>query len=180
MYTNTHTTGYSLVEVLIAIAVLLLSVVGPLTIASKSLQSSFVARDQITATYLAQEGIELVTAYRNNSVIDAISTNNFANRWDWVDASNLSACFNGAGCNLDSTVAHSNWSNASLSESCGSANACQATVDGERSKFTRVINLTRTGADDRVYVAVEVRWTTASGANQAVSLETELYDIYDI
>jgi len=64
--------GFTLVETLIAISVLLLSVAGPLTIASRGLISASFARDQVTAFYLTQEATETIRNKRdNNSLSDS-------------------------------------------------------------------------------------------------------------
>lgn len=52
--------GLTIVESLVAISILVVSVLGPLVIVSQAFKISFFARDQITALYLAQEGIEFV------------------------------------------------------------------------------------------------------------------------
>ncbi len=57
---NKKNQGLTLVEVLVSIFILLMSTVMPMVIYSKSIKNSIYASDQITATYLAQEGIELV------------------------------------------------------------------------------------------------------------------------
>lgn len=57
--------GFTLIETLVAITVLLLSVSAPLSIAAKALFSAYYARDQITAYYLADEAIEYVKNARD-------------------------------------------------------------------------------------------------------------------
>ena len=52
--------GFTLIETLVGITILLVAVVGPLTIAYQGVSLSLIARDQITASFLAQEGIEFV------------------------------------------------------------------------------------------------------------------------
>ena len=70
--------GFTLIETMVAITVLMTAIVGPMEIASKALFSSYYARDQITAYYLAQEGIEIVRAKRDSYVL-ANPTNYVAN-----------------------------------------------------------------------------------------------------
>ena len=61
--------GFTLIETLVAISILLLSVSAPLTIASKGLASSFYAREQITAFYLAQDAVEYIRNTRDNNFL---------------------------------------------------------------------------------------------------------------
>lgn len=71
MYVNTMITtptkkgGFTLIETLVAITILLIALAGPLTIAAKGLSTAYYARDQITAFYLAQEGIEYLRNIRD-------------------------------------------------------------------------------------------------------------------
>lgn len=64
-------TGFTLVETLIAIAILTIAVAGPLYIADRAVVSAEIARDRLTASYLAQEGIEYVRAMRDNEFLAA-------------------------------------------------------------------------------------------------------------
>ena len=59
--------GYTLIEALVAITIIVFSTVGPLTLAAKSLAESQYVRDQITAFYLAQEGLEVIHHIRDAS-----------------------------------------------------------------------------------------------------------------
>ncbi|MCK5590383.1 MAG: type II secretion system protein [Candidatus Pacebacteria bacterium] len=52
--------GFTLVETLVGISILLVAIAGPLTIAYQGVSLSLNARDQIVASLLAQEGIEFV------------------------------------------------------------------------------------------------------------------------
>ena len=58
--------GYTLIEALVAITIIVFATTGPLELAGKSLGQSYYARDQIAAFYLAQEGIEMVRAMRDS------------------------------------------------------------------------------------------------------------------
>lgn len=63
--------GFTLVETMIAVTILTLSVVGPLFTASRAIVAAQGARDQLTASYLAQEGIEYVRLMRDNEYLAA-------------------------------------------------------------------------------------------------------------
>lgn len=173
-------TGYSLVEVLIAISVLLLSLAGPLTIASKSLQTSFNARDQVVATYLAQEGLEGVVAAKQDSTIAAIRSGNFSDMWNWTNSGALvdNGCFGSNGCNFD--MADTSVSDfKSTVEECDTSTSCQVTMDGKT--YTRVITLDNIGGNgDTVEATITVTWENASfsGSNREVVISTLLFDVY--
>jgi len=66
MNKGTTTLGFTLVETLVAVTILTLAVVGPMTTANRVMVAAQTARDQLTASYLAQEGIEHVRALRDN------------------------------------------------------------------------------------------------------------------
>ncbi len=69
---NTHTShGFTLVETLIAIAVLMISIAGPLVIATKGLTSALYSKDQMIASFLAQESMEVIKNTRDNNVSGA-------------------------------------------------------------------------------------------------------------
>jgi hypothetical protein len=53
----------------VAISILLFSISAPLTIASRGLASSYFARDQVTAFYLAQDAIEYIRNTRDNNFL---------------------------------------------------------------------------------------------------------------
>jgi len=64
-----HAKGFSLVETLVAITVLLIAFVGPMTIVAKGVFYSNYAKDQVAAYYLAQEAIEYIRLKRDNITV---------------------------------------------------------------------------------------------------------------
>ena len=64
--------GFTLIETMVAVTILTLAVAGPLMTASRAIVAAQSARDQLTASYLAQEGIEYVRAMRDNEYLAAI------------------------------------------------------------------------------------------------------------
>lgn len=73
--------GFTLVETLIAVTVLVFAVIGPFALAAQSLRAAHNARSELFATYLALEGIEILHSIRdNNSADDATVA-----RTHWLD-----------------------------------------------------------------------------------------------
>ena len=60
--------GFTLVETLVAIAILMIAVSGPLVVANKGLISALYSKDQAMATFLAQEGMELVRNEKDSRI----------------------------------------------------------------------------------------------------------------
>lgn len=183
---SSYTKGYSLVEVLVAVSILMLAIVGPITIASKSVQSAQHTRQQNTAYFLAQEGIGAVNWIRDR---DALQTfvNGDPDPWSWVNRASLSPCFGASGCNIDFT-------DGSLLDnvtSCaGGGNPCQLLRDtaagrviyqlnsGDPSPYTRVIRLEQVTADE-VKVESTVTWnSTLLGAQSSVTLTSAFFNMY--
>ncbi len=74
--------GYTLLETLVAIVVLSLAIVAPLGIASKSLFQALLAKEQLTAFYLAQEGMEAMRHLRDTNIL---RTGGGPTGYDWLD-----------------------------------------------------------------------------------------------
>jgi Tfp pilus assembly protein PilV len=83
MYRNIHfrSFGFTLVETLVAVSVLVVAVAAPMTLAARSLLSAYYAKDQITAFYLAQEAIETVRNTRDQNLINRL---NNGSSIDWM------------------------------------------------------------------------------------------------
>lgn len=59
--------GFTLIESMIAITVLLVAVVAPMSLAYEGVRAAKLAQDEIVAFYLAQEGIEVVRNMRDEN-----------------------------------------------------------------------------------------------------------------
>lgn len=203
MTRNTTTNGYSLVEVLVSISVLLIAIVGPMTIAAQGIKSSAFALEQNTAFFLAQEGIEIVYTLRDGQALteyDSIFSGAPSEQsWDWIDdlESAVSSCDVSAssGCSfgIDYSDDNESLANAVTSDTCVGNNESQCllykdttnnnsiyshNVDADKeSPYTRIVTITELSSD-AVQVDVEVSWESSvfSNATQRVKASTILYD----
>ena len=64
--------GFTLIETLVAITILLVAIVGPMSAIGTSLSQMSISRDQIIAINLAQEGIEAIRQERDSKMIDQL------------------------------------------------------------------------------------------------------------
>ena len=62
--------GFTLIETMVAIAILAMAVAGPLYTADRAMVAAQTANSQLTASYLAQEGIEYVRMVRDNAYLN--------------------------------------------------------------------------------------------------------------
>ncbi len=65
------TWGFTLIETLLAISVLTVSIMGPLTIASRGLNAALMAKNKTVAFYLAQDAIEFVRYKRDSNTLNS-------------------------------------------------------------------------------------------------------------
>jgi prepilin-type N-terminal cleavage/methylation domain-containing protein len=107
---KTQSSGFTLVETLIAVSILAIATAGPLYTASRALVAAETARDQLTASYLAQEGIEYVRMMRDDAFLYAYSRNDpaaTANSWadftSGASAWSITQCITNV-CTLDPTL----------------------------------------------------------------------------
>jgi len=179
-------------ETIVAITILMVGIVGPLTLASQHIKAAQQAEYRLTATLLAQEGIEVVRNVIANNMADSSVAG------DWLDGvtSNTAQCDNPHGCIPDVTMlvepdpSDTDAVQQSLVKGCPGA-SCTNTVyqntDGffwqsdpspgvgwTPTQFTRVISVD----DDeepgkRIIVSVTVEWSKGS-----VTLEEDIYNWY--
>jgi len=57
--------GFTLIETFVAITILMIIVIGPMSLLSTALKDARSIGDELTASYLAQEGVELMIANRD-------------------------------------------------------------------------------------------------------------------
>lgn len=190
MYFHQKESGFSLVETLVAISILLIVIVGPMTISMRTAKSSSYASEQIQAFFLAQEGLEMAQKLRDDLLLrNFLPVGPLANPWaSFTSTAATANCFLSTGCGLY-------WGNVAGSlatpVSCASVGSCllyrdtngrswftHTSVGNVPTIFTRQIYFS--GSGDGIQVRSAVTWRTGSlVAEQRVEVDTYLYNIYD-
>jgi prepilin-type N-terminal cleavage/methylation domain-containing protein len=181
--------GFSLVEVLVAITILLMVITGPMTIMTKANHSTAFASEQSTAWFLAQEGLELAQKLRDDQMLQYFSGGN-PNPWSDVTTAIATACFSSFGCGLTISSAGT----AVTVTNCNPLTNCRLYLDSAPSRsayvhtttgttnptpFTRVVTLNEIKSGE-IEVTSTVTWRTGSLiASQQVVAVTYLFNIYD-
>lgn len=103
-FKKTSEKGFTVVEALVAISILLLSITGTFAVAQSSLKSTNYAKNKITAYYLAQEGIEQMRHLRDNNGLEILKNRTEDISWLADFAENQDdPCYDGNECYVDST-----------------------------------------------------------------------------
>ena len=165
------TTGFSIVETLVAIAIITITIAGSLTAVNKSLAVSTETRNQTTASLLAQDAMEYIKNVK--------SLNIKVNAPSWLFG--LGSCVEGDPCIVDSM-----FPNGSGVSSCLPSGGCPVYVnsigyhqtitgDSVRTPFDRSFYLGPVGSDERKIV-VNVTWETA-GVPDSAKLVNYIFNV---
>ncbi len=168
-YLNIKSSGFTLIETLVAVLLLATAIVGPLTIASKGLTSTMIAKDQFIGFYLAQDAIEQVRFLRDTACLATPGDSTGCPGSAWLQGlNNCLVSVNPNGCVLDS-----------LATNPASPAACVSICEPMRydatnhifnynpampltpQKFIRTVKITNTA--DEAVVTVEVNWVDRAG-----------------
>lgn len=196
MKNKSSQSGFSLVETLVSITILLVIIIGPMSISSSAARSTSFASEQVIAFFLAQEGAEIAQKARDDILLkyflDPSDSNYIANPWtEFADdsVSDFANCFGTSGCGLELNSDANGTIKTPLS--C-SGNNCKLYFDesGRRSRYThtpganedtlytRVINFEEV-SDNEIRVSSIVYWRTGSiRESQQVKIETYLFNVY--
>ena len=113
--------GFTIIESLVAITILIIGVLGPMTAATRGITDGLYASNQLIATYLAQEAIELasvqLTKNSNTPGVDFL-----ADLSDCLSSNFLITC---------ATVITPNGDGAFEFKSCANADGCQIAYDSD-------------------------------------------------
>lgn len=178
----TTTAGYSFVEVLVSIAVLLVAIVAPMTIAADGTQNATLARERVVATFLAQEAVESVYYHRNSAALAHLE-NDSNDTWDWVNSEIPNRCRrnnNREPCRIENltTKEYGVCNTAAQCRVYVNGSAYNQSSSGDATPYTRRIFFAEP-ASGELEVEVRVTWQSrATGAEEEVELVTYIQDVY--
>ena len=166
--------AFTLVETLVAIAILVTSVVAPLTIAANSMFQARYSRDQIVATYLAQESVEMIRYVRDRNMMNALQGRTadwlefiprerwFSPDWNTAQDGNFQIC-----------------SNPQNPDSCPylKYNGAYGLASGDNTPFRRAVKVSvNPNMHDEIVIESQVSWTSGATGQRTVHLKTRLYN----
>lgn len=96
--------GFTLIESLVAITILLVSVAAPLSLAQEGIVASRLSQSQVVAYYLAQEGIEIVKNVRDQNRLQNASNQIEGALQDDCLVDDQDMAVEEAGCSADATA----------------------------------------------------------------------------
>ncbi len=182
---NKNQKGFTLIETLVAIFILLISTTGPLTFAQSGLRASFLARDQIGAFYLAQDVIETIKNLRDNTGLSGASS-------DWLGGIPLECRPESVGvtkvCNMDTAQSGVfNTIACDFEEGCTTPlyyeNASRQFVVASgpssgltASKYTRTIYLIELEDNREMQIVVEVKWESNFFSEKRIVVQENIYN----
>jgi prepilin-type N-terminal cleavage/methylation domain-containing protein len=158
--------GFTLLETLVAVSILIIVILGPLSLAIVSMSLSFVSQNQLVASYLGQEGVELVRNRRDNNLI--IGAN-------WLQG--LSPCSTLNGCYMDAVSSNvtncgSNCPPLKYNEGSSIPYSYQG---GENTIFVRIIKITPLGSDE-ARIDVIVSWPERKTGTKTTTIQENIFN----
>jgi Tfp pilus assembly protein PilV len=167
--------GFTIIETLVAIFILLITTTGPLTFAQSGLRTSFLARDQITAFFLAQESVEVLKNIRDTN---QLNNTNWLNNFGKCNPINIG---NTVSCDIDASV--------NLPIQCPN-NKCSLPLQYDEntgifsfsgnnpfSKYTRTVHVTMISKNE-LQIIVDVSWVSQFLAEKRIVIQENIYKKY--
>lgn len=158
--------GFTLIETMVAIAVVTITIIGPLYALQQGVVASYAARDRLVASALAQEGLEFVRGTRDSNYLYNLALPPSPHSWFYgLDGTDNSPnCTAAAKCTVDTTRnLVSLCSGACLPlnlSSAGLYNHAPTSSTNIATRFTRTVTITSINSRE-MQVSVTVSWVTS-------------------
>lgn len=133
-------TGFTLIETVVALAILAVALAGPVTLATRSIFNTRFSKNKLTASQLAAEGIEIVRQKRDSNIMAGN---------DWT----TNICGAGSSCSYQGDVTGAWLSCVTCNVALGYDSATGLYTQGcstNCTSFTRVITVDRSIGNERV------------------------------
>ncbi len=161
--------GFTLVETMVAISILMIAVVGPMSTIGGSLAQIRIARDQMVAVNLAQEGIEVVRQKRDSNMLA---------RWNETTPTTLWSAGLAAGSYIISapTLAIISCSGCVIAVYLDVNNFYTQGGVATPTQFNRVVNIADISTIEKS-VTSTVTWKTSGGVNKTITVSESIFGI---
>lgn len=161
--------GFTLIETMIALSIITFAILGPISLAIYSIKVSTLAKNQVIASFLAQDAMEYIKNWRDN---------NYLNGKSWLNKLKGS-CANPLGCYVDTILP---WDNNDAIKNC--SGTCpvlkydgfsynQST--GTDTIFTRKYIIDENVPDQEAKVSITVSWVDRFGTH-SFDLEDHIFN----
>lgn len=163
-------TGQILVETMVALAMVVIGLLGFLSLLSYSIGLNKVVADQYVASYLASEGIEIIKNIEDNNVAQGLQSGEAYN-------ANLSAGDYEVSYDTQPGTTLANYSGRNLTlDNSTHFYGYNAGPNATRTPFVRKISISYPHSEDEMVVQSIVNWTTRGGIQSIVTLEDHFYN----
>ena len=168
MFYKKYNKGFTLIETLGAISILLIGIIGTYASIRRSLSSSNFSRSHLVASYLGQEGIAIVRNIRDTNWLQGRSYNDGLANGDY-EANYTNTSLNPLSCSPDCTYADLRFPKLDSNGSYGYNDSGTSTI------FKRKISLENSSY---LEVTVTVYWKNEGEKVHQTSVQENLYDWY--
>ncbi len=178
LQTTNYSGGFTLVETMVAITILLISVVGPMSAIGRSLSQIGIARDQMIAINLAQEGVEVVRQRRDSNMLARWNESTPTTLWSAGIASGVNTYIIDSTATTPLILCTCTASQQIIrQDAVGLYHQYSAASTVTATKFSRVVSIADTVTDREKKVTSTVTWRTSGGINKSVTVSQSIFGI---
>ncbi len=171
--------GFTLIEALVAISILIIGILNGFILVTRALYNVAVIQDRLTASFLAQEGIELVRNIRDTNFIKILQGGSVSWRQGLLDSSS-GRCYiidNNLGTRQGIELKETNCDNSSPLK-YDSINKIFTYQSGNDSVFHREIKI-ETISPNEIRILCTVKWRSKN-MNFSLTVEDHLFNWFSI
>jgi type II secretory pathway pseudopilin PulG len=159
--------GFTLIEALIAISILIIGIVSSFILVTRALYNTNIIQDRLTASFLAQEGLELVRQIRDSNYLNKINGGSI--NWD----NNLApGTYRISFENGLEKIQSPNEAQLYFHDDSGLFNYISS--DGKLTSFSRKINIEQISSDE-LKITTIINWQT-KGSEYTIQVEDHLFN----